>query len=71
MIGPAQRPGCRPNEAIHECLGAEKLPTHRRHRPGVSMKLYTGVRGWGKNAMALNEKESNEEPIFSVDATQI
>ena len=26
------------------------------------MKLYTGVGGRGKNAMALKEMESNEEP---------
>ena len=66
MVAPAHRPGCRPNEAIHECLGDEKLPTPKRRRPGVSMKLYTGVGGWGKNAMALNEKKSNEEPIYGV-----
>ena len=27
------------------------------------MKLYTGVGGWDKNAMALKEIKTNEEPM--------
>ena len=35
------------------------------------MKLYTGVGGWGTNALAPNEKATNEESIIGVDTTQL
>ena len=35
------------------------------------MKLYTGVGGWDKNAVALKEMKSNEEPLPGVGQAYI
>ena len=40
-----------------------RTPMSVRHGPGVPTKLYTGVGGWDKNAVALKEMKSNEEPL--------
>ena len=35
------------------------------------MKLYTGVGGWGKNAVALKDMNTNEEPLPGVGQAYI